>query len=237
MFYKQEKQIEQSIGLSQSIFVRYPPRQREKIKTLVKGLVKDIQHTLQLPKTLDGNRTFSAKKLALSLAKSKLSLNDCRKLLRKINLILRQFKLNPNTLLDISPSLLRSLPATLKRFIISLMVLKAELLNVRKIQLDFEKRIRLEREIENMNRDASVNIGMRNIPRDIGMARYKNYSTAVGLSYGDYIGPLWSSRRQKTYKKHTKNEVRDFNNNTSYEDKKTFYKAWDRLKHQYDKEY
>ena len=123
-----QKQQDRNLTISRGLFLT--PRQRERVKALSLQLSKE----LGLPKTMKLHRNFAPRKLANELIRSGLNLDGCRKIVRQINLLLKEFRLNTNHLLTLNGLNLRSLPRGLRRFVMSLILLKAELLNVRRIK-------------------------------------------------------------------------------------------------------
>ena len=215
--YSNYKEKNKNLSRSLDISKQLTSRQRERVKTLS----LEITTQLKLPKTINLCKNFSPLKMAKELQMSGLSHFECRKIVKLIKNVLQEFRLNPNSLLDLSKTNLKSLPAGIRRFLISLMVLKAELLNVRKIQKDFEERIRMEREEENLNRNSKINTIIRTPRLETG--RYKKCSTAIGLSYGDYIGPMGIGKQYNRNNFNTKYREKKQNNKKSNENKKTFY--------------
>ena len=215
--YNNDKEKNKNLSRNLDISRQLTGRQRERVKTLSLEITKQ----LKLPKTINLCKNFSPLKIAKELQMSGLSHYECRKIVKLIKNILQEFRLNPNSLLDLNKTSLKSLPAGIRRFLISLMVLKAELLNVRKIQKDFETRIRMEREEENLNRNSKINTVIR-APR-LETGRYKKCSTAIGLSYGDYIGPMGVGQQYNRNNFNTKYREKKQNNTKSNENKKTFY--------------
>lgn len=215
--YSNSKEKNKNLSRGLDVSKQLTGRQRERVKTLSLEITKQ----LKLPKTINLCKNFSPLKIAKELQMSGLSHFECRKIVKLIKNVLQEFRLNPNSLLDLSKTNLKSLPAGIRRFLISLMVLKAELLNVRKIQKDFEERIRMEREEENLNRNSKINTIIRTPRLETG--RYKKCSTAIGLSYGDYIGPMGIGKQYNRNNFNTKYREKKQNNKKSNENKKTFY--------------
>ena len=215
--YSNYKEKNKNLSRCLDISKQLTGRQRERVKTLSLEITKQ----LKFPKTINLCKNFSPLKMAKELQMSGLSHFECRKIVKLIKNVLQEFRLNPNSLLDLSKTNLKSLPAGIRRFLISLMVLKAELLNVRKIQKDFEERIRMGREEENLNRNSKINTIIRTPRLETG--RYKKCSTAIGLSYGDYIGPMGIGKQYNRNNFNTKYREKKQNNKKSNENKKTFY--------------
>ena len=214
-----QKQQDRNLTISRGLFLS--PRQRERVKALSIQLSKE----LGLPKTMKLHRNFAPRKLANELIRSGLSLDGCRKIIRQINLLLREFRLNTNHLLTLNGLNLRSLPRGLRRFVMSLILLKAELLNVKRIQREFEARIRREREIEELlNRRSRIDTRVRTPDLEVG--RYKKCATAVGLSYGDFIGPIGERSNVAGREYSNREATRNYKNNyRSRDNKKKFYSA------------
>ena len=107
----------------------------------------------------------------------------------------------------------------------SLILLKAELLNVRRIQREFEARIRREREIEELlNRRSRIDTRVRTPDLEVG--RYKKCATAVGLSYGDFIGPMGERSNVAGREYSNRGATRNYKNNyRSRDNKRKFYSA------------
>lgn len=222
-YYNKQKEKEKErynklgFGKGLDISKSISARQRARVKELSREIIKQ----LKLPRYINLCKGFSPLKIAKELQMSGLSQYECRKIIILLSEVLKEFRLNPNTLLDLSRIKLRSLPACIRRFLIALMVLKAELLNVRKIQKDFEARIRRQREEENNNRYSKINTEIR-MPR-LEVSGYKSCSTGVGLSCGDYIGPMGIGKKFNRRGFNGKYYSKQKNNNKSDENKKTYY--------------
>lgn len=233
-YYNKQKEKEKArynqLGLGKGLDISRSinSRQRARIKELSREIVKK----LKLPRYINLCKGFSPLKIAKELQMSGLSQYECRKIIKLLNEVLKEFRVNPNTLLDLSKIKLRSLPACIRRFLIALMVLKAELLNVRRIQKDFEERIRKQQQEENDNRYSKINTEIRT-PR-LEVEGYKSCSTAVGLSCGDYIGPMGIGKTFNRKGFNGKYYSKQKNNKKSYENKKTYYNDFNDIKQKMD---
>ena len=120
--YSNYKEKNKNLSRCLDISKQLTGRQRERVKTLSLEITKQ----LKFPKTINLCKNFSPLKMAKELQMSGLSHFECRKIVKLIKNVLQEFRLNPNSLLDLSKTNLKSLPAGIRRFLISLMVLKAE---------------------------------------------------------------------------------------------------------------
>ncbi len=216
---EKEKERYNKLGLGRGLDISRSISCKQRAR--IRELSNEITKQLKLPRNINLCKGFSPLKIAKELQMSGLSQYECRKIIKLLNEVLKDFRVNPNTLLDLSRVKLRSLPACIRRFLIALMVLKAELLNVRKIQKDFEERIRKQKEEDNNNRYSKINTEIRTPRLDVGC--YKKCSTGVGLSCGDYIGPMGVGRTFDRKGFNGKYHLKQKNNKKSDENKKTYY--------------
>ncbi|GEM_PF-2875435 len=146
-----------------------------------------------------------ANKIALMLERSGLSLQQQKTLLRQIKKLLLDFNRGVHNQLDLRGINLQMLPLSLRRFIIALQVLKAEIVHL------FRLRLALDRK----------RINQENLPR-ISKDRYRKrqepflqkdfreiYATGVSRTLGSYAGRLSLARRNK-------NDVSDFERKTTH---------------------
>lgn len=132
-----------------------------------------------------------SKKILLILERSGLSLQQQRVFLKRIRKLLLDFGRDVHNQLDLRGLNLQLLPLSLRRFIIALQVLKAEIVHLFRLnrEMDF-KRIQLER-----TPTLSIDSRVRYVPlkRDFR----EIYSTGVSRTLGSYAGRLSYAQRNR----------------------------------------
>ena len=130
------------------------------------------------------------KKIVLMLERSGLSLQQQRVLLKKIQKLLRDFGRGVHKELDLRGLNLQMLPLSLRRFIIALQVLKAEIVHLFRLgrERDF-RRIQLERmpkiSVESRRKGIPLKMDFRDV-----------YATGISRTLGSYEGRLSVSRSE-----------------------------------------
>lgn len=126
-----------------------------------------------------------AKKIALLLEKSGLSLDEQREVAKNIKRLLLDFNRGLHNLLDLKGLKLSRLPLSLRRFIIALIVLKAEIANLYRLQLEgLEKMIKRNREPQLTNDDRKLYLQKM----DLDLDNHKKFTMGISLTKGDWDG-------------------------------------------------
>jgi len=149
-----------------------------------------------------------AKKITLLLGRSNLSLDEQRKIAMQIRKILLNFSLDMFSNLDLCGLNLNKLPLSIRKFIIALMLLKAEIAHL--FRLELEKKRRLAIEFSGLSKDR---INHLNMLYDYGLNidNHKYCRNGVSLSKGNYAGMRdFSCKTRKTNEREKKINF-DFN--------------------------
>ena len=222
LWRKPELEQEQARSMCQFMSVGLGGLQRYRAKQLEKAIMKRNKGViLKFFRPLALNRKFLGR-IQQMLERSGLPLSMQMSLSRKIRRLLLDFIRDRHTLISMSPGELNSLPNDLRQFVIALIVLKAEIANL----------YRLERERENYRNHKllferpRITKLSREKPYNQGLEHHREFATGVSLTAGEYSGmrgyALQQNRRNRTYKKGSK----DKQNLIARDNKKTFYRAW-----------
>lgn len=215
-----ELEQEQAKSMCQFMSVGLGGLQRYRARQLEKAILKKHRAVIvKLFRPLALNRKF-LKRIGDILQRSGLSLARQLQISKALKRMLLDFIRDRHTLLQMSPSMLNSLPNELRQFVIALMVLKAEIANLHRLEM--------EREFNNRNLEF-------NRPRTTKLSRYKPYrglthhrdfATGVSLTAGTYAGIIGSVRKTKRKENNYKKTYKKNVNKRSRDNKKTFYRAW-----------
>ena len=156
----------------------YLAMQRKKQIKLMRRRVIKIMRKIGLDKGF-------ATKIALLLERSGLSLAEQKAIMKEIKRLLLDFQRDMFNNLDLGRLKLSRLPISLQRFIIALLVLKAEIAHLFRLELE---RQRVNREMNNLSR---ISMDSRDFDReivDLNTDYHKLSRMGVALSKGDYQG-------------------------------------------------
>ena len=166
-------------------------KQRTRVMKLMKGIILDKKFL---------------KNICSMLERSGLSLHLQQKLALQIKKLILDFTRDLHTLLDLSRINLKSLPLSLRRFIIALAVLKAEIVNLHRIFLEKQR----ERQIS-LSRP-KINIESRRIcEKDrqlkLDLKNHELYTLGVSLSRGNWNGVRGRQEIKKEYKEKEQKDI------------------------------
>lgn len=177
-FTSKNKDLERKIFLSVGCDGRYRALVLQRKKQIKIERAKNIK----VMRSIGINKTL-ARKIVFRLEQSGLSLSKQRAILKQIRRLLLDFKRDLFTLLNIDRSVFRSLPLWLKRKIIALLVLKAEIAHL------FRLMLKRQREICRKNNLSRISIDDYALMHEHGDLEYhKLYRMGVSLSKGNYEG-------------------------------------------------
>ena len=195
-------------------------RCKELSKQLNLALQKKKQIKLARRKTIKIMRKIGldkgfAKKLALMLEKSGLSLDEQRVIMRQIKKLLLDFKRDMHNNLTLGRLNLHRLPISLRRFVIALIVLKAEIAHLFRLELEKQRVIR---EMNNLSRISvdDRNFGLETL--DLNIDNHKTCRLGVSLSKGDYQG-MRDFSQETSNQNQTTNKSMNFEFNTTKDDR------------------
>ena len=134
-----------------------------------------------------------ANKLSLLLSRSGLSLQEQRTITKCIKKLLLDFKRDLHNNLTLGKLNLNRLPLSLRRFVIALIVLKAEIAHLFRLELE---RQRVTREMNNLSR-VSIEKRHHNAQQSYGTDHYELYSMGISMTPGDFDGTR-GERRSST---------------------------------------
>ena len=156
----------------------YLALQRKKQIKLMRRQVIKIMRKIGLDKGF-------AIKIALLLERSGLSLAEQKAIMKEIKRLLLDFQRDMFNNLDLGRLKLSRLPISLQRFIIALLVLKAEIAHLFRLELEKQRVIREKNNSSHLSMD-SRNVGMNTI--DLNINHHELSRMGVALSKGDYQG-------------------------------------------------
>ena len=212
-----------------SVGIGSPSRQLSLALKKSRELNKSRKKVMLLMRRIFRDRRVS-RKIALMLEKMHLSPSKYRELAGKIQKLIKDFLRDMHTRLDLSEINMSSLPLGLRRFLVALMVLKAEIANL--------YRLRREKEIElfRLNNMPTVTIESRNygnmevgikidrsrfgnnslLSEEKEMANHKDYTQKPKMSYKNYNSITSKTKNHKKYQTRWSNISED--SQISYDD-------------------
>lgn len=140
------------------------------------------------------DRGFS-RKIARLLEKSGLSLSQQRSLARQIRKILLDFKRDLHRQIDLSKINLMQLPLSLRRFLVALLVLKAEIANLFRLRCEADLQRIKDEDLRLSKTNKEIGLGSMSLNID----NHKSCTTGVSLTKGVYDGMIFDlNRNNKT---------------------------------------
>lgn len=184
--YKNSKEKEKSLlmGLGE----RYRDIALEKKKQLKINRKRNIK----LLKTIGLNKKIS-KQLAIILERSGCTLEEQRIIIKHFKRLLIDFKRDLHSNLELGKINLNRLPYSLRKLIIALIVLKAEIAHLFRLNQERQRKIYEKNNISKNSIDDYFNLEKT----DLNLDNHELYRMGVSLSKGNYEGPRDFKKEEK----------------------------------------